>query len=353
MKKKILILLVLVLCVALASQAVFASVSKERQKRVLNVSSTDYKTINSTHRVVAGSALRTTNNSYWDKYVIGRGYDYIGGSSTFTAEEIAYMKTAGMAAGGRINHLVDLTGKTVVTDYGCSFGSHWHGIYDSFNKYFPDTSRTYATSSYETEMLDPYTTVVYENKVITTEKINYQLIAYYCESPIVLDLDDNAMIDTAKNKWLPHDPQFFKHNAKFFDINGDGTLDYTEWMKADPNDALLVMPDAQGKVNTALELFGTAGGYADGYEKLSIVCDKDKNGWVEGEELKGLKLWIDSNNDAVCDASELKELSDYNVAKIATSHKDFASTYVTTDGKVKHTWDWWPTIAETRKFKRN
>lgn len=348
----LLILAVIMVCLLVAISPVFASVSEKRQTRVLTVTNTSTKTINTTHRVVGGSALYTTNNSFYDKYVIGRGYDYIGGSSSFTAAEIAYMDSVTPSGGSRINHLVDLTGHTIVTDTSMNFGGHWHDIYASFNKYFPSTSKTYTTTTYENEMLDPYTTVIYENKVITTENINYQLIAYYCESPIVLDLDGTQEIDTAKNIWLPHDPKFFIQNAKFFDINGDGQVDYTEWMNPNPKDGLLVIPDENGKVNSALELFGTAGGYADGYEKLSIVCDKDKNGWVEGEELSNLKLWIDSNNNAVCESSELKELSDYGVVKIATSHKDFVSTYVTNDGKVKYTWDWWPTMAATRKFKR-
>jgi len=342
---------IIAVCLLIAVSPVFASVSEKRQTRTLTVNSTTYKTVESTHRVVGGSSLSGGGN-YWSKYVAGCGYDYIGGSSGFTAAEIAYMQSAYVTGGSRANDLIDLTGHTIINDTSMNFGGHWHDIYASFNNYFPSTSRTYSNTTYENEMLDPYTTVIYENKVVTTEKINYQLIAYYCESPIVLDLDGTQEIDTAKNIWLPHDPKFFIQNAKFFDINGDGHADYTEWMNANPKDGLLVIPDENGRVNSALELFGTAGGYEDGYEKLSIVCDKDKNGWVEGEELSGLKLWIDSNNNAVCESSELKELSDYGVVKIATSHKDFVSTYVTNDGKVKYTWDWWPTMAATRKFKR-
>ncbi len=345
------VIAVIAICLLIAAGPVFASVSEKRQTRTLTVGSTKYRTVNSTHRVVGGSSLGSSGN-YWSKYVAGCGHDYIGGSSSFTAAEIAYMQNAYVSGGSRNNDLVDLTGHTIINDSSMNFSGHWHDIYASFNKYFPDTTRTYTDTYYEDEMLDPYTTIVYENKVITTENINYQLIAYYCESPIVLDLDGTQEIDTAKNIWQPHDPKFYIQNAKFFDINGDGQEDYTEWMNANPKDGLLVIPDENGKVNSALELFGTAGGYADGYEKLSIVCDKDKNGWVEGEELSGLKLWIDSNNNAVCESSELKELSDYGVVKIATSHKDFVSTYVTNDGKVKYTWDWWPTMAATRKFKR-
>ena len=360
MKRTSLLLLIAVmaLCLLVAASPAFASVSEKRNKRVLKVTSTDTRTINSTHRVVGGSSLYNTGNSFYNKYIgptnRGAGHDYIGGGSALTSAELAYLRTVVPAGYNRVNHLVDLTGHTIVTDYNCAFsgGSGWHDIYGSFNRSFSGGSRTYTNSTYESEMLDPYTEIIYENKVITTENINYQMVAYYCESPIILDLDGNTDVDTAKKIWLPHDPKFFKHNAKFFDIDGDGNADYTEWMNANPNDGLLVLPDENGRVNTALELFGTAGGYRDGYEKLSIICDTDKNGWVEGAELKGLKLWIDKNNNAVCEESELKELSDYGIAKISTNHKDFVSSYVTTDGKVRYTWDWWPTMATTRKFRR-
>ncbi len=367
MKKSVLIPLavILVFCMLLTIQPVFSAVSGERQKRVLTTESekkeTKYQTntINSTHRVIGFSSLYGTYGNFWNK--INNSSDWYGGKSSYSSGDIAYLQS--FAAGGnRVNILVDLTGRSFVIDRWDRDNSV-HGINGSLNYWFPNTSKTTTTTSYKTtilpsyeEQLDPYTVVIHESKLITknvlttTENINYQMISYYCESPIILDLDGNDTVDTAKNRWKPHDPTFYRHYAKFFDINGDGNPDYCEWMKSNPGDGLLAMPE-NGTVTSALQLFGTAGGYRDGYEKLSIICDKDNNGWVEGEELNGLKLWIDSNNNAVCDDGELKDLSDYGVTRISTNHKDYIGSYVTKDGKLNLTWDWWPTMAVVRKFR--
>ena len=368
MKKSTMLIfaIILALCLIIATQPVFSAVSGERKKRVLKTENVEYqthhknRTINNTHRVVGVSSLRGSYGNFYNK--ISRLGDYYGGSRSFTSSDINYMRSFAIG-GSRINILVDLTGHTVKVDGNWNQGSGYHGIESALQRQFNNSSRTYSSTSYSTEykptyqeQLDPYTVVLHESRIVhknvltTTENTRYQIIAYYCESPIILDLDNNDVVDVAKNKWKPHDPTFYRHNAKFFDINGDGNPDYCEWMKANPNDALLAIPE-NGKVTSALQLFGTAGGYRDGYEKLSLICDKDQNGWVEGEELEGLKLWIDSNNNAVCDAGELKDLSDYGVTKISTNHKEYVSSYVTKDGKVKMTWDWWPTMAVVRKFR--
>lgn len=178
----------------------------------------------------------------------------------------------------------------------------------------------------------------------------YQIVAVYCESPIILDLDNSKKVDVSAGIWLPHTPKLFKDSLRHFDITGDSKIDLTEWILPNPSDALLVMPE-NGKVTNALQLFGTAGGYLNGYEKLALVCDKDNNGWVEGEELEGLKLWIDHNNDAVCQISEMEELSAYGVTKISAWHENYVGQFQTKDGKLNTTWDWWPTVAEVRKFR--
>jgi len=112
------------------------------------------------------------------------------------------------------------------------------------------------------------------------------------------------------------------------------------------------MPNAQGKVEGALELFGTAGGFTDGFEKLSMICDHDNNGWVEGKELEGLKIWIDANHNGICEPEELHELSDFGITRISTRHENYVSSYQTADGSEHTLWDWWPASMEIRKFRR-
>ena len=189
--------------------------------------------------------------------------------------------------------------------------------------------------------------------VTDTHTVDYQLQYYvFDNSPLILDLDKNGKVDTAMNRWMPHAPKFYVQYAKYFDITGDGVEDFTEWVAKNPSDGLLAVPDKNGKVRNALQLFGTAGGYIDGYEKLSLHFDLDGNGWVEGKELEGLKIWIDSNNDAVCQDSELRELREFDVKRICTRHKDYVSKYETKNGEIHTMWDWWPAAAETRKVKR-
>lgn len=183
--------------------------------------------------------------------------------------------------------------------------------------------------------------------------INYQLqVQMLDSSPIVLDLNGDKMIDVAENNWLPHAPKFYTKYARMFDINGDGIDDFTEWMAQDPGDGLLCMPE-NGQVRNALQLFGTAGGFRNGYEKMSLLCDKDHNGWLEGNELKGLMVWVDSNSDAKCQPNELYTLDELNVKKISTHFKRQTSVYETTDGKIMKTWDWWPCMFEVQKFRRS
>lgn len=311
MRKLVVIVILLAFIVGL-TLSVDASVSEKRNKRVLNVGWVQ------PHRYVMGCAAEQLGPNFLDN-----DWDEVnaGSWSNLTAADKAYLKTCSGLNNGTW-YSIDLTTRTVSTNG------------------FSDYSYTL------TDVLDPYTTT------ITTVNVTYELVLkVYDYSPIVLDLNNDGKIDVAKNNWRPHAPKFYREFAKFFDITGDGADDYTEWMMPNAHDGLLVMPE-NGEVKNALQLFGTAGGYRDGYEKLSIICDKDSNGWVEGEELEGLAIWMDENNDAVCQPEELKQLSDYNIKKISTNHKDFISKYETNDGKTLTTWDWWPAMMETRKFHR-
>ena len=165
--------------------------------------------------------------------------------------------------------------------------------------------------------------------------------------PVVLDLNNDGKIDVANKFWLPH-KAFYKSHMRFFDLTGDGAPDAIEWISPNSGDGLLCTPNEEGKVETALELFGTAEGFDDGLHKLSVMFDKDKNGWVEGEELKGIAIWTDKNSDGICDDGEIKPLSDFNITRINTEHsKAYVGKYQTSDGQVKKLWNWWPTISHS------
>jgi hypothetical protein len=255
--------------------------------------------------------------------------------SDYTDSEWAYLQTLTDLKGG-VHYYIDLTNET----------------YSTIPPVNNVTTEVSSSAHNSVEVNDGVILATNGTSIVqTTNGDVYQLVSYvYDSSPIMLDLDNDSTPSTAFGMWTKHAPKFFSQYAKFFDITGDGNVDYTEWTTPNTGDALLVKPE-NGKVETALQLFGTAGGYDDGYEKLSLVCDTDKNGWVEGKELEGLALWMDTNSDGVCQAEELKNLSDYGITAISTDHSNYVSSYKTADGKMHISWDWWPAVSSTRKFE--
>lgn len=171
--------------------------------------------------------------------------------------------------------------------------------------------------------------------------------------PVVLDLNGDGKIEVAKNYWLPH-KDFYRSHMKFFDLTGDGAPDAIEWISENSGDGLLCVPNENGKVETALDLFGTAEGFEDGLIKLSELYDTDKNGWVEGEELKGIALWLDKNANGICEDGEIRQLSEFNITRISTEKNvSYVGKYETSDGKTHKLWNWWPTICHaTRRFEK-
>lgn len=184
-------------------------------------------------------------------------------------------------------------------------------------------------------------------KTIAVGDENFTVVAAKNFSPIVFDLDGNGKIDTSHNEWLPHAPKFFTERTALFDISGDGKVDLMEWIGK--NDGLLVLPEIDGRVEGGRNLFGTAGGFCDGYAKMAIVLDTDNNGWIEKEELQGLFLWRDRNGDAKAQSQEMICVIEYGVEKINVQHKNFTSfSYI--NGKKVTTWDWWPAAFELEKL---
>ncbi len=93
----------------------------------------------------------------------------------------------------------------------------------------------------------------------------------------------------------------------------------TEWLAKNGGDGLLVWDvDNDGKITSSKELFSefdTNGvkKFANGYEKLAHYFDKNQDGKVEGDELKGLQIWKDADADGKVDKGELEQLSKYNI----------------------------------------
>ncbi len=284
------------------------------------------------HRVVRGYAKVKLAPNFldndWDK----------GSLAGLTAAERAYLKTVTGLDNGSW-YYIDLTGQTIRTDTG----------FDN-TQYAQTGERTDRVTSV-IRVDGGYLTVHQDTRNLYYERDVYQLVAdVYDYSPLVLDLNRDGKLDVARNEWRPHAPEFYAENARFFDITGDGTPDFTEWKSLGAQDGILVRPE-NGKVENALQFFGTAGGYKDGFEKLSLVQDGNQDGWVEGAELEGLFLWIDANSDGKMQPAELRTLEEFGIVRISTDHKDYVGRFVTRDGTENLMWDWWPATKETRRFR--
>lgn len=183
--------------------------------------------------------------------------------------------------------------------------------------------------------------------------VKYKVQAEVVQSPIVLDLDGNNEIDTFLKNHNPQnvDPKYYSR-MKFieFDIKGNGLNSLVEWLG--PRDGFLIAPSEKtfktGEV-TGNELFGTAGGYLDGFHKLSLY-DKNKDNKLTGEELNDLYVWQDLNSNGKAEKAELKKLSELGITEIGLTHKNYESYYIR-NGKKYKLWDYWPITLDVMKTK--
>ena len=175
----------------------------------------------------------------------------------------------------------------------------------------------------------------------------YQL-ASRTASPIAFDLNHDGKIGvTGKSSAKVRDYKnaFVAEGSVVFDLTGTGKPGRYEWLNGD-GDGFLV-DDRDGKVTAAakgngvvsgLQLFGNAGGYAHGFQKLAMNFDKDVKlatagkgqgpealppgfGILKGDELNGLKVWTDANRDAKVQPDELKTLAQLGITEIGSDFK--------------------------------
>lgn len=99
----------------------------------------------------------------------------------------------------------------------------------------------------------------------------------------------------------------------------------TEWLKKNGGDGFLVADyNGDGQINDATELFGTEGKngkkYANGYEKLAALHDKNRDGKISGAELAGLQVWKDTNADGKVQKGELQTLQQHGITSFDVSN---------------------------------
>gem|GEM_PF-2856762 len=95
----------------------------------------------------------------------------------------------------------------------------------------------------------------------------------------------------------------------------------TEWIKGTGDGFLVWDHNNNGKIDDNTEMmseFDIEGNktFNNGFEKLAHYFDKDKDGIIKGNELNGLKFWVD-DGDAITEDGELQDLSTYGILEIA------------------------------------
>jgi len=133
-----------------------------------------------------------------------------------------------------------------------------------------------------------------------------------------------------------------KENGINFDINGDGIVDRTQWVKpqGDKTDAFVtyLTPQQiellkQGKYDqikldgknlmTETGINGEQNKYKSGYEKMRDLFDKNGDGIISGDELKNMYIWQDKNGDGKVDKDELKTAADWNIKQFDTNKESY------------------------------
>lgn len=110
-----------------------------------------------------------------------------------------------------------------------------------------------------------------------------------------------------------------------FDLDGSGRKRQWGWIT--PKAAWLVYdPEHRGEIKSALQMFGTVTFWMfwrDGYDALSSL-DGDGDGSLKGDELAGLALWNDSNEDGISQPGEVWSVRDYGIVAIRCAASQWA-----------------------------
>lgn len=135
-----------------------------------------------------------------------------------------------------------------------------------------------------------------------------------------------------------------------FDADGSG-IQY-EWTWITPNSGWLVYDKHQtGRVDSALQLFGNVTFWMfweHGYEPLATL-DDNRDGSLRGEELVGLAIWCDANQNGKSEPGEVQPLAEHGIVALSCAHQidahhpdriEYSPAGVTlTDGTTRPTFD--------------
>lgn len=163
----------------------------------------------------------------------------------------------------------------------------------------------------ECEKADDITTTPDEEENECTEGENI-CSGWGNQSPLILDFDGNGFRFSG---WP---------DVVTFDIDDDGYHEVVAWTGRDEADAFLVLDrDGNGTIDSGRELFGDATPLADGrrapdgFTALAEL-DRDESGAIDAgdEAFARLRLWLDSDHNAIAAPHELIRLETAGVVSI-------------------------------------
>jgi hypothetical protein len=142
-----------------------------------------------------------------------------------------------------------------------------------------------------------------------------------------------------------------------FDLDGSGEVSLWPWIKSTTG-MLAWDPQEAGHIQSGLQLFGSVTWWMfwkNGYQPLATL-DNDRDGWLAGEELKGVAVWRDRNENGVSDPGEVVPVESIGILRIA-AHAHAVQAGVPfnpqgihlNNGTTVPTYDWMPVQVTARK----
>ncbi len=192
-------------------------------------------------------------------------------------------------------------------------------------------------SSYLTSLLDK------DSNAVEIEQLSHNIKNFepnYLISPILIPLENNipfeTLIDT--NNYVP--------------FNLDPRENKVQWQWITPKAGWLVyLGDKNEPVSSGLQLFGNMSFnifWDNGYQALSLL-DDDRDGLVNGVELKNLALWNDKNSDGLSTPDEIEFLEEmgveslnYKAEKINDKLLKSPAGVKFKNGTTRPSYDWFP-----------